>query len=386
MANNFLTSSMVLAKALDLFTQESVMIDSVYKDYSAEFDSIPKIGESFQIPNPWRFEPVSGAVMQEQEVNMSSVTVSITDHWHIAVPFTVREQSLSVDEYTDKFLQDAVSKLANKVDLSLMGLYKNIGNSAGTPGTAISDYPVFGNVAAKLTSECAPLSNRTVVLNPKAYYAVVNKRMGLFNPDALGRGTIEGCGTVKVSNNVPVHTNGTMNTSCVVNGTVVDGSTVAVTSGTGTLVVGDSVSFEGCYKLNPVSYQSTGDLMEFTVTELLTNTGNLKISPAIVTTGPTRNVSNVPGNGKKVYVLSKTQGTAGTYDNNIAFHKKAICLATAKFNPPQTAVVKEQLSRNGVTMTLTGAWDGGNYRETYRLDVIWGVKVLRPGWAVRLVA
>src|SRR5574337_1153502 len=227
---NFLTSSMVLAKALDLFTQESVMLDSVYKDYSAEFDGIPKIGESFQIPNPWRFEPVSGAVMQEQEVNMSSVTVSITDHWHIAVPFTVREQSLSVDEYTEKFLQDAVSKSSNKVDLSLMNLYKDIGNSAGTPGTTPSDYPVFGDAVSKFTSECAPLTNRTVVLNPKAYYAVVNKRMGLFNPDALGRQTIEGCGAVKVSNNVPNHTNGTANTSYVVNGTISPGSVVAVTS------------------------------------------------------------------------------------------------------------------------------------------------------------
>lgn len=386
MASTFLTTSMVLAKALEVFTQESVMIDAVYKDYSAEFNSIPKIGESFQIPNPWRFEPVSGAVMQEQEITETSVTVSITDHWHIAVPFTIREQSLSVDEYTEKFLTDAVGKLANKVDLSLMSLYKKIGNSAGTPGTVPNAYSTFGDAAAKLSSECTPGTNRSVILEPKAYYSMIGARTSLQHPDPYGTQTIEGCGVVKVSNNVPKHTNGTANSSYVVNDTVVDGDTVVtIGTGSGTFVVGDIVSFEGCFKLNPVSYESTGDLMEFVVTEALSGAGDLKISPAIKTTGSSRNVSNVPGNTKKVFLVTKTYGAAGTYSNNLVFHKKALCLATARFSLPNTATIKEQLTRNGVTMTFTGDWDGGNFRENYRLDVIWGVKELRPSWACRIV-
>ena len=75
----------------------------------------------------------------------------------------------------------------------------------------------------------------------------------------------------------------------------------------------------------------------------------------------------------------------GSHRANLAFHKSAFCLATVPFELPETAPIKEQLNRDGIVMTLTGGWDVTNYREIYRLDILYAVKTLRPEWAVRVM-
>ena len=74
-----------------------------------------------------------------------------------------------------------------------------------------------------------------------------------------------------------------------------------------------------------------------------------------------------------------------THRANLAFHRDAFTLATVPFTLPETAPVKEQLSADGITMTLTGGWDVTNYREIYRLDILYGVKTIRPEWACRIL-
>jgi hypothetical protein len=75
----------------------------------------------------------------------------------------------------------------------------------------------------------------------------------------------------------------------------------------------------------------------------------------------------------------------GSHKANLVFHEKALALATVPFELPETAPVKEQLASDGIVMTLTGGWDVTNYREIYRLDILYAVKAIRPEWACRIM-
>lgn len=388
MANSFITSSIVLAEALDLFKNNLRMGNLVYKDYAKEFKGTPKIGESFQIRNPWRFDVQDGPTINLVDMAESTLTMSITAHKVVPISISVRDKTMKVDEFKKKYLEDAMIKLANQVDMDLMGLYTDVAQNVGTAGTTPASYAVFGDAAAKLDLMACPPGNRAVVLNPVATYSMTDALKGLF----MNQGTIEGLikqgklidlaglGGAYTAQNVKSHTAGTFDANYLTNdATPQTGASLVVDTGTGTLKKGDVFTIADVYALNPVNYQSTGQLRQFTVTaDYAGGAGTISIDPAIVISGPTRNCSNGAANNKALVIKA-------SHVANLAFHQSAFALATVPFELPETAPVKEQLSADGVVMTLTGGWDITNYREIYRLDILYGVKTIRPEWAVRIL-
>lgn len=385
MAATYLTNSIILAEALDVFENKLTMGNTVYKDIGSEFSGAQKIGESFQVENPWRFDVRTGTVQQVQHIKESSITMSITEQVGVDLEFSLRDRTTKIRNFRERFLDDAMTKIANKVDSLIMDEYVNIGNTVGTPGTTPTTYAVFGDAGALLDSNCAPTNDRSTVMNPKAYYAMVDEFKGVYQlqmvngGDSTKLGPIHGVGSVYSSNNIKNHVAGTAS-AYEVNGTQVAGSTVAVDTGSGTFVVGDVVTFADVYRLNPVSYESTGELMQFTVTAALGAPGNLSISPAMVITGPTRNISALPANNAAVVVF----GASDTYKVNLAYNKKAIAFCTVPIVLPETAVQKETINKNGISMSLIGDWDQKNFYQSYRIDMLVAIKVLRPEFACRI--
>ena len=386
MANSFVTSSIILAEALDLFKNNLRMGNLVNRDYAKEFKGTPKVGESFSIRNPWRFDVQDGPTINLVDVAETTINMAITAHKVIPIQISVRDKTMKVDEFKKKYLEDSMIKLANQVDLDLMGLYKDVYQSVGTAATTPATWTVFGNAAMKLDWMSCPPGGRSVVLDPPATYSMVDYLKGLYTPQLneqyIKEGkliNLAGLGGAYLGQNVKLHTAGTANTSYVTNGTNQTGASLIVGTGSGTFVVGDVFTIADLYALNPVSYTSTGQLQQFVVTAASAGGAvTLSISPSIITTGPTRNVSGPAVNAKAVTIVA-------THRANLAFHRDAFTLATVPFTLPETAPVKEQLSADGITMTLTGGWDITNYREIYRLDILYGVKTIRPEWACRIL-
>lgn len=386
MANSFVTSSIILAEALDLFKNNLRMGNLVNRDYAKEFKGTPKIGESFSIRNPWRFDVQDGPTINLVDIAETTINMAITAHKVIPIQISVRDKTMKVDEFKKKYLEDSMIKLANQVDLDLMGLYKDVYQSVGTAATTPASWTVFGNAAMKLDWMSCPPGGRSVVLDPPATYSMVDYLKGLYTPQLneqyIKEGkliNLAGLGGAYLGQNVKLHTAGTFDADYNVAGAGQSGATIDVDTGTGTFVVGDTFTLEGCYALNPVNYTSTGQLQQFTVrTASAGGTVTLDISPTIVLTGPTRNVTASPTNGGALVGVA-------THRANLAFHRDAFTLATVPFTLPETAPVKEQLSAEGITMTLTGGWDVTNYREIYRLDILYGVKTIRPEWACRIL-
>jgi hypothetical protein len=82
------------------------------------------------------------------------------------------------------------------------------------------------------------------------------------------------------------------------------------------------------FSVNPVTRQSTGQLMQFVVQANGSSDGagnlTISISPQIISAGPFQNVNAAPANGAAL-VFSGTASTA--YARNIAWHKDAFTLA-----------------------------------------------------------
>jgi hypothetical protein len=97
------------------------------------------------------------------------------------------------------------------------------------------------------------------------------------------------------------------------------------------LNVGDVFTAAGCFSVNPVTKQTTGQLLQFVVQApgITDASGNMtiSISPAIITAGPFQNCTAAPTSGGAITV----SGTAATsYARNLAWHPDAFELAVVK--------------------------------------------------------
>jgi hypothetical protein len=75
---------------------------------------------------------------------------------------------------------------------------------------------------------------------------------------------------------------------------------------------------------------------------------------------------------------------SGVYPQNLIFHENAITLATADLLMPQGVDMASRQVHNGISMRIVRQYDINNDRMPCRIDVLYGIKVLRPELAVRL--
>jgi P22 coat protein - gene protein 5 len=91
-------------------------------------------------------------------------------------------------------------------------------------------------------------------------------------------------------------------------------------------------------------------------------------------------VSQAPAAGAVITVL----GTASTgYPQNLVFHKNAFALALVPMERPAGAVDVARKSYKGLSVRVIPYYDGTNDVSNYRLDILYGVKLVDGRLAVR---
>jgi hypothetical protein len=76
--------------------------------------------------------------------------------------------------------------------------------------------------------------------------------------------------------------------------------------------------------------------------------------------------------------------TNGVYPQNLVFHENAFTLATADLLMPQGVDMASRQVHNGISMRIVRQYDINNDRLPCRIDVLYGIKTLRPELGVRL--
>lgn len=399
MSNSLLNISMITNESLRQLKNQLGFTKGVNRQYDDKFAKTgAKVGSVINIRKPVRFEVTDGAALNLQDVDDQSIPLTLDQRKHVGFQFSTQELTLSIDEFSDRYIKPAVTALANKVDLSGLAEYKNVWNAVGTPGSTPTTLKTYLQAMQKLDENGAPVDDmRSIAINPAAQTEIVDALKGLFHDSnevkkqyRRGRmGTAIGADWM-MCQNINTHTVGSYGANSPdVYLAGQTGSTINTDgweSGASTVNEGDIVTFDGVYAVNPQTRQSTGQLMQFTVTATISDTTGsiaLPISPAIVTSGPYQNVTNSPANDATVTVL----GNAGSVSPvNLAYHRDAFVLGCADLELPGGVDMAARATdpESGLSIRLVRQYDINNDTMPCRLDILYGWKTVYSELACRI--
>lgn len=394
--DTLLTSSIVTKESLVILANNLVMAGRVNRQFENQMGA--KIGTQLTIRKPNKFLVTEGAGLQVQDVIEPSTTITISNQSHVDFQFSTAALTLVVEEFRERYLKPAMEKLANRIDRGVLANIPNTYNEVGTPGTTPNAFSYIANVAQRLDEEAAPQSDRTLVLNPKAYWGVTVGISTVYVQSVAEpgfKGFIPNIANFEIfmDQNIPTQQTGSYGGTPLTNGAGQTGS-VLVTNGwtpsiTNLLNVGDIFTIAGVNAVNPESLSSTGSLRNFVVTATASsNSGgssSISIYPPITpATGNSAYATTdvAPASGAVITVISGASGANLT--KNIGFCKDAFGLVTVPLIMPDGVDFKSQEQYKGISLRTIRAYDINNDVMPTRLDVMWGTATFYPELSCRL--
>jgi hypothetical protein len=386
MANTLLSPTAVTREALRVLHQKLNFVGSISREYDDSFARQgAKIGDTLKVRLPNQYVVRSGATLDAKDTVETSVDLKVQTQKGVDLNFTSVDLTLSLDDFSERILEPAMSVLAANIEADAMSMYKEVYNQVGNHGQPASFKKILDGRKI-LVDNLAPLAGRTCNLNTTDNVDLVDALKGLFNDRAnISRQYREGfmgrtAGFDFMENTLwPAHARGGANASYLVNGAGQTGATLSVDTGAGAPAEGDVFTIQGVYRVHPETKQSTGVLQQFVVGKNATTT-SWPISPAIVTAGAGQNVSGAPADNAQISVA----GTAATpHGISMGYHKSAFAFATADMVMPRGVDFAAREVFDGISMRIVRQYDISNDKFPCRLDVLYGYKTLRPQLAVR---
>lgn len=409
MSNDLITPTKIANESLMQLKNNLRFANLAHKEYKNEF---VKIGSSVNIRKPVKFYTADGATRVNQDVEEANTSITINKRKHVSWKFSTQDLTLTIEQYSERYIKPAMITLAQTVDSAGSALYSSVWNSVGTPGTTPANYAAWALATQRLTEMAVPTSDRRAIANPAAFHATAATLTTLNMPqmamkawDSGEIGNLAGFKTYE-SVNVANHTVGAKGGTPLVNGgsqnvtyaaSKSTGTQSLVTDGwpnsTAVLKAGDIITLGSVYAVNPVPGEGTTGktvmpyLQQFVVTADVTSSGagaaTLTISPPIITTGPYQTVSAAPADNAAITVL----GTASTaYPQNLTFHKNAFALVTVPLDMPDGAAWKERATseEDGLSLRIVKDYDIDSDDDVIRVDILYGWKAIYPELAARL--
>jgi hypothetical protein len=394
-----LTPQIITKESLMILENNLVAANRVNRKFENQF---VKIGSSLTIRKPNRFTIRSGAGLQVQNIAEPSVSITINQQKGVDFQFTSQDLTLTVEEFSERYLKPGMATVANQIDADVLVNTLSISNYVGTPSVTPSAFSTSVQLTGRrLDDNAAPQDNRTLVLNPAAYWAIANGLSTLFvmptAKDALVKGYLATIGNheVYMDQNVVLdgalqhNTSVAMQTNSTAAGVQGNGNTTSMYGGaaTETLNVGDVFTVAGVNNVNPQSRQSTGVLKNFTVTATSTPTASVwtvTFTPSIVTSGPYQNASAGMNSSQTVTWLTGTSSAQLTAPQNLAFTRDCIGLVMVPMEIPQGVDFAARETYRNISMRVIRAYDINNDVFPTRVDVLYGTTVYYDELGVRL--
>lgn len=417
---------MIAKEALRLLKNNLVMGNLVYRDYESEFPGKPKVGGSVQIRKPVKFKVTKSRVRVTSTITEQYITLTVSTQAHVSWQFSSVDLTLSIEEYSERYIRPAAAALSNQVDGDLLALYndvpKQVYESTGfvTPHT----FMVLGKAMQALDEDAVPPDDRVVVFNPAAHWSFANA-LSNWNfkeggEQSLRKGFLGRIANAEIfmDQNVKAHTVGNYvtDTAAVASARIAVHSTADSASGGGlptgagvgvsqnqailldgfnrgttvcVVKVGDTFTIAGCYAVNPMSGESTGVLRQFVVTadaysataSTVEDTVKVYIQPDMIHTGPYKTVDTIP----QLLAAVTIQGNPRSqYPQNLAFHKNAFALVMVPLEMP-SGVWGATETEDGISIRVVKDYGIDADVETIRMDILYGVKTIYPELACRIM-
>lgn len=388
MANEFLTTSLITKEILSVLKQKLTFLRKINMEYKSEFAvNGAKIGDTVNIRVPTHGKIRQGRIMDAGAMVDRTVPLTITDQTGVDLVWNSSDMALKIDDFRERYLDQRLADMASGIE-SLV-LSRALPFAANFVANADGKLDIGDALLANkmLTDNLAP-QRRFMVTNTSGTVQVVKSAQALFNSQQRVGDQYEDGIMVRASGfdwfettNMPSQEYGTsaIPGAYLINGTVTDGSTsIPIDTGTGTLVAGQHVTFEGVFAVNMATKVSTGVLRTFVVTaNYAGGAGNLQITPAIQLAGPEQNVTALPADGADVVLLGEATQTGV----NLGFARDFLTFATVDLPLPENKDASRMVL-DGLSIRMIRDYDTINDQFLNRVDVLWGSSVLRPEFGV----
>ncbi len=397
MSNQILTISMITRETLMILENDLAFTRGVNRQYDDKFAiEGAKIGDTINIRKPTRYIGRTGQALQIEDQTETSVPLQLSTQFGVDIVFSKKDLTLSMDDFSERFLKSAVATVANKIDRDGLIMAKNnTPNVVGIPGTTPSALLTYLTGGAYLDNNACPKDDqRFAVLNPIAQATIIDSLKGLFqDSDEIAEQYMSGnMGRAvgfnwSMDQNVVQHTVGALGGTPLVNGSNQSGSTINLKGFTANVTAvlnpGDIFTIAGIYQVNPQNRQSTGVLQPFVVNSALSlnsdGSGNVTVPiypfliPPVSATVPAQyqTVTASPADGTAITV----SGTAGLLTAcNMLYHKNAYVLGCADLELPGGVEMAARVSdpQTGLSIRMVKAYDINQDRSPCRLDILYG--------------
>ncbi len=416
MANTTLTADVVAKAALVILENELGPINDMYRAHESEFGETVngyKKGDTLRIRRPADFTVRTGATLSTQDVIEGYTQLTVDQQCGVDFQFTSTDLTLKIEDLSERVIKPAMSNIVNyMISDVLTKMYQATYNWVGTPGNTVDSFSDFAKAAERLDIMAVPQDNRTAALNPTDFWGLVGAQTALYIQDvAKGSyrsgelGSLGGIST-KMSQVVPSHTIGPLGGTPLVNGAsqnvtydtakntwtqslITDGWTAAAASrvkaGDVFTLYAAGTSGAKLKAVNPKTKAATNVDQQFVVMSDGSSDGSgnltLTISPPIITSGPHQTVNTAPADNAGLVMV----GTASTtYQQNLVFHKNSMALAIVPMEMPQAAYGAARQSYKNISCRVIPIYDGTNDISKWRLDLLYGRKMIDPRLATRL--
>jgi hypothetical protein len=391
MSNALLTVSQITREAQRILHQKLNFVGSINRQYDSSFAKAgAKIGDTLRVRLPNQYTVRTGANLSTQDTTEQSVSLTVATQKGVDTTFSSAELTLSLDDFSKRILDPAMSVLASTIEADAMSMYKDINKQVNNQGSANSFLKV-AQAGKLLTDALTPYEGRALNMNTQDNLDVVQDLKGLFNAqdklssnykDGRLAGPFAGFSDIYENTLWPAHTPGdaasyVCNTSTgITSGT----ATITVSGGSGTFKQGDVITIAGVFRVHPETKASTGQLQQFVVTA--DSTTSVAVYPTPVTSGALQNVTIVgAGSGKTV----TSAGTASTaHGVSMAYHRDAFAFATADLVLPEGVDFAAREVFDGISLRIVRQYAIGTDTMPCRIDVLYGYKAIRPQLACRI--
>jgi hypothetical protein len=390
--NTLLTINMITAKALAILHQKCNFVGAINRQYDDSFaNSGAKIGSTLRIRLPVQYTVSTTPALSLQNTVETQVSLPISNQYHVDFSFSTSELTLSIDDFTARYIEPAIAVLAAQIEATVIGMmWPAVWNQVGTAGSPQAFKTVLQSRKLLLDNLTPQSKQWQLRINTQDNVDLVDSLKGLFQQSTqISRQYTDGVMGLAAGFEWAESTHFTTQTRGAESGYLASpanqtGSTLAVITGTGAGNAGDVFTISGVYRVHPETKVSSGVLQQFVLTAAYAGgAGNMAISPAIVTSGPQQNVSNSPANNAPITFANTASTATGL---SLAFHPDAFTFATADLVMPGGVDMASRVVKDGISMRAVRQYSISDDTMPIRIDVLWGAVALRPQLACRLCA
>jgi hypothetical protein len=251
MANTLLTPTAVTRESARILHQKLNFVGACDRQYDDSYKNggatvKGKFGPTLKIRMPNEYTVRTGLTMSAQDTSESSVDLTVSTVKGVDMSFTSSELALSLDDFSSRIIEPAMSVLASAIEADALSMYQDVYNLADGDTVAFG-FNSVSDATTGLTKMLAPQSDRFMTMTPDHCNKFRKDTKGLFHDgDNIKQQYREGIigrtsGFTMYENTLLVpHTTGTAAkvSGYLVNGASQTGSTLVVDTGTTTFLKG----------------------------------------------------------------------------------------------------------------------------------------------------